>query len=245
MNNHSGTLYLVSVGIGDLDNMTIRARNIIEQADIVLAMQFIREQLADLLEGKAVYDAGHGLFTGSDINSGTPEDEEQVRAVIRDGIRDGKTVAVLDFGDPTLYSPQSAYLKEFSDLNPKIIPGISSFNAGNAALGRELTRAYDRAVILTEAMNDPDNPQPLRERLEKLAATHSTLVLFAMRLDLPLVAQELMRHYPADTPVAIVTHAGFSEQENVIRGTLETIAEQTRDMDLPWQHLLYVGDFLA
>lgn len=244
MKDNAGALYLVSVGIGDTDNMTVRAQKTVERADLVLAMPFIQEQLGGMLEGKEVHDPGHALFTESEHNYGSPEEEEKIRTLIRSGVRDGKTVAVLDFGDPTVYGPQSAYLKEFSDLNPKIIPGISSFNAANAALGRELTGtgAFDRAIVLTEAMEEWDGSQ---ERLKQIAASRPTLVIFSMKLDLARVTQDLMDHYPPNTPVAIVTHAGFSGQESIIRGTLKTIVEQTQSKKLPWQHLIYVGDFLT
>ncbi len=239
--SNTGQLYLVSAGIGDPDNMTIRAHRIIKSADIVLAMDLVSKPLADLLDGKELHNAGHGLFTGVNVNSGGPKAEDKIRKIIRTGYSEGKTIAVLDFGDPTVYSPQSAYLREFSDLNPKVIPGISSFNAANAVLGRELTGNYDRAVILTEAMKGWDGA---RERLQKLAATQSTLVFFSMRLDLKEVVSDLKEHYPSDTPIAIVLNAGFAEKEGTIRGTLDTIIEISNDKTLPWQHLIYVGDFL-
>jgi precorrin-4 methylase len=242
MNNNLGALYLVSAGIGDIDNMTVRAQKTIATSDIVLTMNFIRDQLGDLLDGKEIHNAGHGLFSGTEFNSGSSKNEDKVRSIIRNGISEGKTISVVDFGDPTIYSPHSAYLTEFSDLNPVIIPGISSFNAGNAALCRELTGSYDRAIILTEVISKWEGSL---ERLRKLAATQSTLILFSMRLDLKKVVQELICFYPANTPIAIVTYAGFSEQEDVIRGTLGSIIEQTQDIRLPWQHLIYVGDFLA
>lgn len=236
MNTNKGKLYLVSVGIGDADNMTIRAKKTIEQADIVFAMDFVRDNLTALLADKDVRDAGHGFFTKETMNSARGDDEDKQRKIIREAIAAGKTVAVLDFGDPTLFSPQSGYLREFADLDPKVIPGISSFNAANAAIGVELTGKYDRAVILTEAMHERDGG---RERLAQLAATHSTLVFFTMRMDLADTVTLLKSYYPGDTPAVIVCHAGFAEKETVLRATLDTIVESATDV--AWEHLLYVG----
>ncbi|OXS28377.1 MAG: hypothetical protein BCS36_09650 [Desulfovibrio sp. MES5] len=234
MQKGTGRLFLVSVGIGDCDNMTIRARKTIEQADIVLAMAFIGEQYADVLSGKEVHDAGHALFTT--LHAAKSGDEERVRHIVREAFSAGKTIAVLDFGDPTLYSPQSGYLKEFADLNPQIIPGISSFNAANAVLKKELSGLYDHAVILTETRDV--------EQLEQLAATRSTMVLFTMRMDLPAVISMLQRHYPGSTPVALVVNAGFSAKEQVVHATLETIIAQVEKEPPAWAHLIYIGDFL-
>jgi len=241
MTNTTGQLFLVSAGIGDADNITLRAQKIVASADIVFAMDFVRDQFTDLLADKEVHNSGHGLFTKLSINTGSKNQENTIRRIIREGYTAGKTIVIMDFGDPTMYSPQSSYLKEFADLQPKIIPGISSFNASNAAIGCELTGSYNRAVIITEAMQNWDGA---RERLQKLAATQSTLAFFSMRLDLKQVVSDLKQHYPASTPVAIVTHAGFADKESVIRGTLNTIIEQTQNTPLPWQNMIYVGDFL-
>jgi precorrin-4/cobalt-precorrin-4 C11-methyltransferase len=240
MNTDKGRFYLVSVGIGDADNITIKAQKIIEQADIVFAMDFIRDNFAVLLADKEIHDAGHGFFTKEKMNSARGDDEDRQRKIIRDAVANGKTVAVLDFGDPTLFSPQSGYLREFADLDPKVIPGISSFNAANAAIGMELTGKYDRAVVLTDAMPGRDG---VRERLTQLAATHSTLVFFTMRMDLANTVALLKSRYPGETPAVIVSHAGFAEKETVLRATLDTIVESAQG--IAWEHLLYVGPALS
>ncbi|MGD9638901.1 MAG: SAM-dependent methyltransferase [Alphaproteobacteria bacterium] len=235
-------LYLVSVGIGDIDNITLKAVKTIESADIVFAMDFVKEQFQDYLTNKEVYDAGHGLFTpmgrrGKDETEVLTE-EDKIRKIIRQAVFAGKTVAILDFGDPTIYSPQAGYLKEFADLNPVIIPGISSFNAASAALGKELSNSYDAAIVLTKAVKTETG------KIAKLAQTKSTMILFTMNMDLPNVVSELKLHYEGDTPVAIVSAAGFKDRENIIKATLDTILDVVSNDDLPWEHLLYVGDFL-
>lgn len=235
-----GKLYLVSAGIGDPDNMTLRAHKIVTNADIVLAMKFIREQYAALLEGKDVYDAGHGLFTNLEEGDGAYGDKDKIRAVIRDGILAGQTVVVLDFGDPVLYGPHSGYLKEFADLNPEVIPGISSFNAANSALGREISGGYNRAVVISEAMGNQNDD----DRLEKLAATGSTLVLFTMLMDVDKIVSRLKKHLPGDTPAAVVCCAGFKEKQNVVLTDLDSLAQRIKDEKPSWDYLVYIGDFL-
>lgn len=80
--------------------------------------------------------------------------------------------------------------------------------------------------------------------LAKLAQTQSTLALFTMRVDLPLVVSQLKQHYPGNTPVAIVSHAGYSDKQQVLRATLDTVVDKVGDSDLPFEHMIYVGDFL-
>lgn len=256
----SGHLYLVSVGIGDPDNITVRARDTIVAADIVFGMQRVRERHADLLQGKETYEAGHGLFRPMRQTAREADDqrdarserreaaraelEAQARTVIREAVAAGKTVAVLDYGDPTIYAPQTGYLSEFADLNPVVIPGVSSFNAANAMLGRSITQGeHSHSVILTRTPEQRPDATRL-DTLETLAQSRSTLVFFTMRSKFPEFVARMKASYPGETPIAIVSHAGYQGREQVIAATLDSILERIGDTELPFEHLIYVGDFL-
>jgi precorrin-4/cobalt-precorrin-4 C11-methyltransferase len=234
----TGKIYLVGVGVGDADHITVKAQKIVEAADVVFAMGFVRDRLAALLAGKDVYDAGHGYFTATPLNDAPEGEEDRYRKIVRDAVGESKTVAVLDFGDPSLFSPQRGYLTEFADLAPEVIPGLSSFNIANAALCGEITGGTGRAVVLAEAVSGRED---LPDRLAKLAATGAMLAFFTMKMDLPMVTGELLKYLPAETPAVIVAHAGYGDKQTVLRATLGTLAERTVGVDLPWAHMLYVG----
>jgi len=244
----SSQFYLVSMGIGDPDNITVRALKTARQADVVFAMTRVQENFSELLQGKEVYNAGHGLFTPMARRKQTDEEvdalEAQTRNIIRKAVNAGKTVAVLDYGDPLVYGPQVGYLKEFQDLNPVVIPGVSSFNAANAVLAQGVTNGpRNESVILTAAKTTREGYQGT-DPLVKLAESQSTLAFFTMGLALPEVVRQLMQHYPEKTPVAIVLHAGVAEKQSVLRATLDTIVERTEGGTLPFEHMIYVGEFL-
>ncbi len=233
-----GQLYLVSAGIGDLDNMTQKAYNIILDADMVFAMSFMRKQYSELLSGKEVYDSGHALFRTSDDKYS--DKEKNIRSLIRNGIKENKKIVIMDFGDPVLYGPHSGYLTEFSDLNPEVIPGISSFNAANAALGIEITQDYNRSVIITEAMSQGFN----EKRMEEIAKVDGTIVIFSMRLDINKVVSQLSRHFSENTPAAIVCTSGFKEKEKIIYTHLRLLPQIINNEKLSWDYILYIGKFL-
>lgn len=69
-------------------------------------------------------------------------------------------------------------------------------------------------------------------------------IYFTMFMDMVNVAGQLKTHYPGDTPVAIVQHAGYRDKERVIPGTLDTILGKIRGQDMDFEYMLYVGDFL-
>ncbi|MBG0776338.1 MAG: tetrapyrrole methylase [Desulfovibrionaceae bacterium] len=240
----TGRLYLVGLGVGDRDNMTLRAQKIVAKADVVFAMKRMLKDYAEMLEGKDLYDAGHGLFASFGRRGGDSSAlEAQARKVIRKAVAEGKTVAILDGGDPMIYGPHTGFLTEFADLNPEVVPGVSSFNAANAALLRGVASGkVSHSVILTAAFGVREGYTG-KDTLAELGKTQSTMVFFTMGMNLPEVVEQLKRSYPADTPIAIVSYAGYRDKEQVLRATLDTILERSGGK-LPFEHLIYVGDFL-
>ena len=244
----TGKLYLVSIGVGDPEHITVKAQSVLQQAHVVFMSSKQRKPFAKLLAGKQVHEPGHGLFTPMQRRR-LPDDatealEQQVQHIIRTAITEGKTVAVVDYGDPTVYGPQQGYLSAFRDLNPEVIPGISSFNAANAALATAITSGkHSESVILTLAKAANQNYMG-QDNLAQLAQTRSAMALFTMKMDLQQVCAQLKAHYPANTPVALVLHAGQSQRQRVLRATLDTLEASTQDMELPFETMLYVGDFL-
>lgn len=249
-------LYLVSVGSGDPDNITLRAINTIKDSDIIFCNKRMRDKFPILLQGKEIHDPGFGLFA---IYGKKPEEakknkrfnyEEKIKqlneitTIIRDAVKEGKVVSVLDSGDPTVYGPNMWYLEAFEDLDPEVIPGISCFNSANAALRKGVTSGVKaHSVILTASFGRKEYTGP--DSIEKLAQNQATMTFFTMFLDLKKVVKKLKTHYPPDTPIAIVLFAGYKDKQRIIHGTLDTILKKTKGKKLPFEHLIYVGDFLT
>lgn len=169
---------------------------------------------------------------------------DTINTIIRTAVKAGKTVSILDNGDVTIYGPNMWYMEAFEDLNPQIVPGVSSFNAANAALKKGVTSGKTtHSVILTASFGKEDEKGP--DSIDKLAATQSTMVFFTMFLNLEQVLKKLLVHYPPETPIAIVEYAGYKEKEKIIQGTLATIKGKLPDGKLPFEHLIYIGDFLT
>ena len=249
-------LYLVSMGSGDRDNMTVRAVNTIKDSDVIFCRKEMPGQFPTLLKGKEIHDPGFGIFA---IYGKKPEEakknrrfnyDEKIRelneitGIIRNAVKEGKRVSVLCGGDPTIYGPNMWYLEAFEDLKPEVIPGISCFNAANAALRKGVTSGEKaHSVILTASFGREEYTGP--DSIEKLAQHQATLVFFTMFMDLEKIVEKLRTHYPPDTPIAIVLFAGYKDKEKIIHGTLDTILEETKGGKLPFEHLIYVGDFLS
>ena len=246
-----GKYYLVGMGPGDPDLATMRALNVIDKADLVFCNDKIREKFAKQLEGKKVIDGYHRLFPfyGKDCAKVTDEEkskermsceeyhkkQEEFASMTRAAVAEGKTVVMLDNGDPLIYGPCSWSLTELRDIDTEVVPGLSSFNAANAAIGAGVTEGKSSHSVLFAS----------GWTVDEMAQHQSTMVLFTMRTEFRKFIDSLSKHYPPETPVAIVMNAGYAEKEKVMRGTLGGILEQVGDDKLPFEYLLYVGDFLT
>jgi precorrin-4/cobalt-precorrin-4 C11-methyltransferase len=240
--------YLVSLGVGDPDLITLRAINTIKVSDVIVCRDQNKEEFAEYLQGKTILDqsmAGWRSYRKDCVSIKDPKERAecqksadsraQLIKQIRSAVQAGKTVSVLGSGDLMIYGgPYRWYLEEFKDLNPKIIPGVSCFNAANAAMGKDIMsgKACHSAVLTT-----------FRD-IDKLAGPHPTMIIFTMHTKFNELVEKLKTHYPADTPIAVVFHAGYKEKENIVRGRLDTIIGQTQDKPFPFEHLVYVGDFM-
>jgi len=246
-------LYLVGAGPGDPDLITLRAIRVLEEANLVFCSGRTKENYACYLEGKDVVDSYWRLFPyyGKDPTDLKGEELRAYESItgkrnafiaeVRRAIAEGKTIAVLDYGDPLVYGPWAWCLEEFEDLDPVVVPGLSSFNAANAALKRGITTSdLTKSVILTAS----DWPGKT-DTIEKLSVHNSTMVIFTMRTGFKEFIDKLSINYPPDTPIAVVKHAGYAEEEEVIEATLATIADRIGDERLPFEYLIYVGRFLT
>jgi precorrin-4 methylase len=251
--SQSTRFHLVGVGPGDPDLITLRAIDTIKKADVVFCMESVNAKFGTYLEGKEVIHGYWRLFPfyGQDPAQLQGDERRQCEEIaakrnkfinlVRRAIDQGKRVAVVDHGDPLIYGPWAWCLEEFEDLHPVVVPGLSCFNAANAALGRGITTSENtKSVILTAA-----DWLGRTDTIEKLSVHQTTMVLFTMRTEFEEFISKLSINYPPETPVAVVKHAGYAEKEEVIHATLGTILDRVGQEKLPFEYLIYVGDFLG
>jgi precorrin-4/cobalt-precorrin-4 C11-methyltransferase len=125
----------------------------------------------------------------------------------------------------------------------EIVPGVSSFTAAAAALGRELTLPeLCQTVILTRA--EGRTSMPPKEKLADLARHEATLALFLSITLLDEVVRDLVPAYGADCPVAIVHKASWPDQV-IVTGTLADIAAKAKAANIRATAMVLVGRVLT
>ncbi|WP_437677185.1 precorrin-4 C(11)-methyltransferase [Sorangium sp. So ce131] len=227
-------VYIIGAGPGDPGLITVRGAELVARCPVVMYTGSLvpREIVASARPDARVIDS-----------SGMTLD--QIVAVFVEAKEAGHDVARVHTGDPVLFGSTAEQMRRMDALGIpyEIIPGVSSFTAAAAALGRELTLPeLSQTVILTRA--EGRTPVPPAERLEELARHQATLCLFLSITLLKDVAEALIPSYGADCPVAVVHKASCPDQK-IVTGTLADIREKVRAEGIKSQSMILVGRVLT
>lgn len=229
-----GKVYFIGGGPGDPELLTLKAKRIIETADLLI--------YADSLVHPSIVEFAH---PSAEVHGSKSLALPEIMDLMLRAARQGKTVARIQSGDPSVYGALLEQMQalEREGIDYEVIPGVSSAFAAAAALKVELTVPdVSQTVIMTRL--EGRVPMPPREQLSDLAAHQCTLVIFLSISRIYRVAQELREAgYPLDTPVAVVYRVGWPD-EQILRGTLADIADQVRAGRFTLQALILVGKAL-
>jgi precorrin-4/cobalt-precorrin-4 C11-methyltransferase len=227
-------VYIIGAGPGDPKLITLRGAELIASCPVVL-------YTGSLVPAEVVATAAKDAIV---LDSSSMTLDEILAVIVR--ARDaGQDVARVHTGDPVLFGSTAEQMRRMQELgiDYEIIPGVSSFTAAAAALGRELTLPeLSQTVILTRA--EGRTPMPDLEKLESLATHRSTLCLFLSITLLRDVTASLIPSYGADCPVAVVHKASCADQK-IVTGTLGNIREKVRAAGLKSQSMIIVGHVLT
>ncbi|AJY76926.1 precorrin-4 C(11)-methyltransferase [Paenibacillus beijingensis] len=227
-------VYIVGAGPGDPDLITVKGLRIMQQADVVL---YTDSLVSEELVARAGEHAQVLQSSGMDL--------EQMVEHMAAAVREGKSVARIHTGDPSVYGAilEQMVLLRQADVQYEIVPGVSSVFAAAAALGAELTVPdLTQTVILTRA--EGRTPVPEREKLKDLASHHCTVALFlSATLAKKVVKEFLAAGWAEDTPVAVVQRATWPDQR-IVRTTLQHLDEDLRKAGIRMHAMILAGKAL-
>ena len=226
-----GHIEIVGAGPGDPDLISIRGRQMLEKADLILyAGSLVPKELTLCAK------AGATVRSSADMNL-----EEQF-ALMKEFYDKGLFVVRLHTGDPCIYGAIQEQMNYFDQygMDNHITPGISSFQAAAAALYSQFTIPEKvQTIILTRG--EGRTPMPEKEQLHKLAQSQSTMCIFLSAGVVEKVQEELSRHYAPTTPVAACYKLTWKD-ERIYRGQLKDLAKIVKENHLTLTTLLVVGD---
>ncbi|MBL0897522.1 MAG: precorrin-4 C(11)-methyltransferase [Reyranella sp.] len=229
------TIHFIGAGPGAADLITVRGRDLIARCPVCL--------YAGSLVPKALLDH---CPPGAKIVDTAPMSLDEIVAEFRRATDAGRDVARLHSGDLSVWSAMGEQLRRLDEgkIAYTITPGVPSFAAAAAALGQELTLPELAQTVVLTRTSGRASAMPAGEKLASFAATGATLAVHLSIHVLDKVMADLVPHYGADCPVAVVYRATWPD-ERVIRGTLGTIAAEVAKTPLERTALILVGKVLG
>lgn len=216
----TGTVYLIGSGPGDPELLTVKAKRLIEEADVVLHDKLPGPEILGLIPEEKREDVGKRAD-----GEWTPQEYTNRRLVeLAEG---GKTVVRLKGGDPFVFGRggEEAEHLAANEIPFEYVPGITSAIAAAGVAGIPVThRDHTSSVSFVTGHEDP-NKEGSAIDWGALANTGGTLVVLMGVGKLSMYTAELLSNgMSPDTPVALIERATWPDQQ-VALGTLETIVD--------------------
>ena len=229
------TVHFIGAGPGAGDLITVRGRDLLSRCPVCLYAGSIvsRELLAHCPKDARIIDTA-------------PMTLDQIEIEFVSAHAAGLDVSRLHSGDLSVYSALAEQLRRLKRraIPYTLTPGVPAFAATAAALGCELTvPEVAQSVVLTR-MPGRASRMPESERLATFAQTRATLAIHLAISAIDAIVTELIPHYGADCPAAVVVRASWPE-ERVLRGTLAKIALLVAAEPIERTALVLVGRALA
>lgn len=232
----SNTVYFVGSGPGDPSLITLKAKELLERADVIVYS-------GSLLNPKILEDKKNAAI----LHDASLIDREKIYEILRDSTKKGKLAIRFHDGDPSLFSAIKEQIDKLEQdgIQCKVVPGITAILGAAAVMNLELTLPGNtQTLIITRA--ELRTPVPPRERISELAKHGATLAIYLSVHLIAEIVQELLKSgvYTNETPVAIVYRATWEDQK-IIKGTLADIVKKTKESKIIKTAVIIVGDVIA
>jgi len=240
--------YIIGVGCADTYLITLEAISAMGKADAFVCPEDIQKRFAKYMGNKPllldpfkntdfVLKKNHSLASTEETKRTLEAQGIKNAQTIRDALKAGKTVAFLDYGDPTIYP---GWIHWLGDLvkEAQFVSGISAFNAANAMIGKHI--ACKGSIVITA-------PQGLKSNeamLKAVAENGDTLVIFIGLKELKNLKPLFLKYYADTTPVHIAYRAGYSDSEKIIKTTLAEAADVAEKEQEKFLGMIYIDPCL-
>ena len=226
-------VYFVGCGPGDPELITIKAKKLVQKADVlVYSGSLIPPEILKFNKKGKKIDAAKLV-------------REEIFELLLQNSKKGKTVVRLHDGDPAIYG---AIREQIDNLQTKgiqsvVVPGVTSFLASASALGTQLTLpGVTQTMIITRA--ESRTKVPKREQISELAKRQSTLIFYlSVHLLTKITKEAIAGGYKKTTPVAVVYKASRKDQK-IVLGTLADITKKVKAEKITMTAIVIIGDVI-
>ncbi|MEQ4530340.1 MAG: siroheme synthase CysG [Mixta sp.] len=232
--HHQGEIILVGAGPGDAGLLTLRALQVMQQADVVLYDHLVSDEILDLVRRDA-----DRLCVGKRAGAHSVAQEETNRLLVSLAAQ-GKRVVRLKGGDPFIFGRGGEELQAAQEAGIpfQVVPGVTAASGATAYAGIPLThRDYAQSVLFITGHCRADG-----DAIDwpALARARQTLAIYMGTVKAAEIAEQLIAHgRAATTPVAVIGR-GTRQDQQVLTGTLAELEQLAQQAPTP--ALLVIGE---
>ncbi|MCH7648422.1 MAG: precorrin-4 C(11)-methyltransferase [Thaumarchaeota archaeon] len=226
-------VYFVGCGPGDPELITIKAKKLIQKADVlVYSGSLIPQSIVELCKKGKKHDAAKLV-------------REEIFDLLKNNAKKGRFVVRLQDGDPTIFGAIKEQIDNLQKegIESVVIPGVTSFLASAAALGTQLTLpGVTQTIIVTRV--EKRTKVPKREKISELAKHKATMIFYlSVHLLSEIIKQVIEGGYEKSTPVAVVYRASWDNQK-ILTGTLKDITKKVWKEKITRSAIVIIGDVI-
>lgn len=235
-----GKVFLVGAGPGAPGLITVRALEVLREADVVFYDRLVHPSILEHAEQASL------IYCGKEPGRHVWNQEEINKAILGEALS-GKVVVRLKGGDPFIFGRggEEAIALEKAGVPFKVIPGVSSATGLPGIFGIPLThRGFSSSIAMVTGRQDPTTPSAPID-WNAVARLETIVILMGVK-ELPNIVENLLKIKNAKTPVAIICKGTYPDQK-IIKGNLGEIVFKCEHVGLKPPALIIVGrvaDFL-
>lgn len=234
----NGRVFLVGAGPGDAKLLTLRGKECLTQADVVLYDHLANPELLKFAPPQA-----ERIYVGRK-GRGAYRDQTEIHGLLATKAQEGKCVVRLKGGDPFVFGRGGEEAEFMADAGIpfEVVPGVTSAVAVPAYAGIPVThRTHASTVAFVTGHEDPTKPSSAME-WPRLASTEGTLVFLMGMKRLPQIVDRLIREGKSGTtPVAVIRWGTYARQRTVV-GTLSDIVGKASSANMTPPTIIVVGE---
>jgi uroporphyrin-III C-methyltransferase len=231
------TVYIVGAGPGARDLLTLRAREVLTTADVVLYDYLIDPDVLNLVPRNA-----ERVYVGK-VGRGEHTSQAEIHELLIHYVREGKRVVRLKGGDPFLFGRggEEADALHAAGIPFEVVPGVTSALAVPAYAGIPLThRGIASTVAILTASNASDGSFAMTT-LAGLSTADTIVILMGVAHLREIAAALINSGRDSETPVAVIRWGSYEAQQTVV-STLESIADDAAAVGMRAPAVIVVGE---
>lgn len=237
-NENNGYVYLIGAGPGDPGLITLKGRECIARAEVILYDYLAHKELLSFAR-----PAAELIYAGK-VGGTHNREQWQINEMLVEKAQKGKVVARLKGGDPFIFGRGGEECEALvaAGIPFEVVPGVTAAVGAAAYAGIPLTHRDFTTSVSFVTGHESNGKEISGINWPQLSLGNGTLVFYMGMKNLPQIASNLIVHgRPSQTPVALVRW-GTRPEQNVLTGSLVDIAEKAHKVGFKAPAVIIVGD---